>query len=108
MSLRTWFYLAWALGAVCLIVLVVLRLRLVHALTTRYSTLYLELGSPAFFVFWLPSGHRDVVSALRAMPSATLAAPDRLVVQAIWAIRIVGRVISFGLVLIAILRVLLP
>jgi len=108
MSLRSWFYLGWLLGAMCLIALVILRFRLVHVLTTRYSALYLELGSPAFFVFWLPVGQRDVISALRSMPSATLAAPDRLVVQAIWAIRIAGRLISFGLVFIAILRVLFP
>lgn len=89
-SASHWFLVVWSGAAACLIVSVILRFRLVHALSARYPALYLSLGSPAFFFSWSPMGRRDLISALSDMPRGTLARPEILLVRSLRLVYVLG------------------
>lgn len=104
--LGTLVWLSWSIAGMCLLVSTCLKAWLVHVLTTKYPTLYLQLGSPAFFVSWLPTGRPDVISELRAIPSGVLAPHHRTVVKLIHSLYVLGYLSSLAVAIIAIMQAL--
>lgn len=93
------FWLSWSIAGTCLLVSICLKAWLVHVLTTKYPALYIQLGSPAFFASWLPTGRPDVISELKAMSSGMLAAHHYRMVKSVYFLYVIGYLSTLALVI---------
>lgn len=100
------FWLSWSIAGMCLLVSLCLKAWLVHVLTTKYPALYIQLGSPAFFMSWLPTGRPDVISELRTVSSGMLAPRHRTAVELIHSLYVLGYLSSLAVAIIVIMQAL--
>jgi len=107
-STETWFWLSWVVAVACLLISICLRAWLVHILMTRHPTLYVQLGSPAFFASWLPGNRPDLIRSLGAVPPGTLADSETCVVRCIRVLYVIGRISCLSAIAVVVAEALLP
>jgi hypothetical protein len=73
---------------------------------TRHQSLYVQLGSPAFFASWLPGARPDLIRELGAVPSGTLAHSEIRVVQSVRMLYVIGRVSCLAIVALVVVQAL--
>jgi hypothetical protein len=107
-ALEAWFWLSWVVAVGCLLASIFLRAWLVHILMTRHPTLYVQLGSPAFFASWLPGSRHALIRSLAAVPFGTLADSETRVVRYVRMLYVIGQISCLSIVAVVAAQALLP